>query len=171
MVMEMTSLKAVEEPMLMRPRRQAMLVLTAMEKRGIDVRGSTWTGRRQYTPSCSSLGQGRVSEIEGRGPTYLAQILPAWETAVPSECPSHPRRRGQESNRRTYTQDGHDRGHHRTAPNGTGGLHENVHERVTSRTVQDGVDVSDAEQHRDKHAEAQGSVDQNAGDHGAWHNG
>lgn len=42
MVMDMTSLKAVEEPMLMRPKRQAMVVLTAMEKRGIDVRGSTW---------------------------------------------------------------------------------------------------------------------------------
>lgn len=42
MVRDMTSLKAVDEPIMMRPRRQAMVVVTATERRGIELRGSTY---------------------------------------------------------------------------------------------------------------------------------
>ena len=43
-VRETTSLKPTVEPMLMRPRRQAITVVTAMAITGIDVRSSTFVG-------------------------------------------------------------------------------------------------------------------------------
>ncbi len=41
---ETTSLKAVEEPMFMRTRRQEFMVEMAMAVRGMEVRASTWEG-------------------------------------------------------------------------------------------------------------------------------
>lgn len=55
MVREMTSLKAVEEPMLMSARRQEMVTVVRMEIRGMEARGSTFFSVREMNMLSSAV--------------------------------------------------------------------------------------------------------------------
>jgi hypothetical protein len=63
--------------------------------------------------------------------------------------------------------EGEDDGNHGSgAAGGTGGLGEYLDERKAGSAVESGVDVANAEEDRDKHAEAEGAVDADAGEEG-----
>lgn len=76
----MTPLKAVVEPMLMRARRQAMMLVAATALTGIEVLSLTWlvVSAAQFL----SIHQ-----------PYLAQVAPAWQSPVSRKGPTDTRSR------------------------------------------------------------------------------
>ena len=93
MVRDMTSLNAVEEPMMMRARRQAMVIVTATESNGIELRGSTLS--IVSASQCNQHGRFRVG-------IYFAQMFPKWKTSISSESPCHSGGRGDKTDSCAY---------------------------------------------------------------------
>ncbi len=68
---EMTSLKAVEEPMIIRLRRQALVVVTSTESKGIELRGSTYKERLVRQENRVFICTEEDFEISGSGKITL----------------------------------------------------------------------------------------------------
>lgn len=77
---------------------------------------------------------------------------------VSRERPRHPRRACQEGDCGAYLQDCDNGDHYRAPSCGVGGLDEDLHERVASRRVLSGVEVSKAKEDSEKHAETQEAI-------------
>lgn len=152
MVKDVKTLKAMWEPILMRPMRQAIIVVAMTEIKGIEVRLSTYTLEVNKGGLLACVRENGVV-------SYPANIRPEWQTTVTSKSPDRTRGCSNKADDCEGTKASDDGGHCCASGNGAaGGLQKYLHERVACARFMDGLDVPEAEQDCRKHTKAEGAV-------------